>query len=217
MTLFLVAVRLAAVKRQMVAVGADVRHAHAVTNKSKLSVVMRHHFFALTKNRLVQLMGQSIVLFLCLAYVEHVYVTNIFPDKQAQELFQPTQCVVMAKRLSAKGRLIYRYRADFLISYSANGEQYQRWVSGNGLDRGFFRDGTEQKSLLTQFKVGGMYPCWYSPTSPQQAMLLVRSNWLSTLPLLVPCAVAMVVLYYLLKTLFYLVDEQVMRSRKKRT
>jgi len=104
--------------------------------------------------------------------------------------------------MSERGSLIHHYRADFLISYPVNGKIYQAWVTGNGLDQGFFRDKTLQEETLTSFDVGGTYPCWYNPKFPQQAVLVMRHNWSSTLPLAVPTVIAIIAIYYILKGTF---------------
>jgi hypothetical protein len=141
---------------------------------------------------------------------------NIIPDKEANESYQQTRCFLISKKLMAKGHLIQRYRADFLISYNANGVQYNRWVSGNGLDRSLTKNESEQEDILSQFEVGGTYTCWFNPDSPHQVMLLPRHDWYSIFPLLVPAVVSIITLYYFLKTLFKAVDGIMMRSRKKR-
>lgn len=156
--------------------------------------------------QILLLLGQCIILAVCFFYVQRLYVTNILPDKTAKEIFQQTDCFVVSKKLEAKGRFIHLYRADFLISYNVDGIQYNRWVSGNGLDQSFSNDQFGQQKILSQFDVGSTYPCWYNPLDPKIAIIVLRHHWLSTSPLLVPAVIALIVFYYLVKNLFQLIE-----------
>lgn len=177
---------------------------------------MLKRFRWLTNNRIVRLIGQFFVLCLCVGYIQYIYEVNILPDKTAQDVFQQTPCFLISKKLSTKGHFWKRYRADFYISYNVSGVQYNRWISGNGLDKGFASNESAQEDILSQFEVGGTYTCWYNAESPQQVLLVFRKNWFSTLHLIIPAALAVVTLYYFLKNLFYAVDSIVMKSRKRR-
>jgi hypothetical protein len=143
--------------------------------------------------------AQIIIFFLCLGYMDAVYNNNILPDKLVDDDFTQTTCTVMAKELGTKGRMGHHYRANFLISYTANGSNYQTWVTGNGLDQSYFREREAQEETLSQYDIGGSYPCWYSPQTPQLAVLVLRHDWASTLPLLVPTVIAIISLYYIIK------------------
>ena len=161
------------------------------------------------------LFGQLFILFVCIAYVQHVYFTNILPDKMAKESFLQTSCFLISKKLADKGHLVHRYRADFLVSYHVNGVQYNRWVSGNGLDRSYSKTSAGKEDLLAQYDVGKSYPCWYDPDSPQSIVMVMRRDWFSILPIIVPLAVGVLTLYYCLKSFFHVIDSLIVRSRKR--
>ena len=177
--------------------------------------------FTQTRSRIALLIGQCIVLIMCIAYIEYIYTANILPDKEAKESYRQVDCVLISKQLSTRGHLIHTYRADFLVSYNVGGVQYNRWVSGNGLDASFTQNEQEQEDILSQYEIGGTYPCWYNPTNPQLSILVLRHNWLSTFPLLVPSVVATIMLYYILKNLFQIIGtatvktREIVRERKK--
>ncbi len=147
--------------------------------------------------------GQIIIVILCVAYMDFIYNTNIYPDKQVEDNFDQTTCYVTSKRLSIKGTILHSYRADFLVNYKAptGPTQYSHWVSGNGLDLSFTQNRSSQENLLDQFEIGSVYPCYYNPQDPQVTVLVLRHSWTSTLPLLVPAAIIAVMGYYILKTL----------------
>ncbi len=86
-------------------------------------------------SRLAWLIGQVIVLIVCVAYINFVYYQNILPDKMVAETYGVSTCNIVGKQLTTRGRVVHHYRADFLVSYLANGKMYQSVASGNGLDR----------------------------------------------------------------------------------
>lgn len=157
-----------------------------------------------TKRNVFLLLGQIILLVICVSYIEYVYLTNILPDKIVNNTFEQVQCVLSDKKLEKRGTTIPRYRADFLITYSVNGKPYNTWVSGNGLERSFTMDRGSQQNMLNQFDVGQTYPCWHNPESPQIAVLVLRSNWSSTFKLFIPSIILLIVIYYLSRTISHL-------------
>lgn len=171
-------------------------------------------FFTQTRSRIALLVGQFIVLVGVIGYIEHVYTANILPDKQAKETYQMTDCFLIGKKLTTRGRLIHGYRAGFLISYNVNGVQYNRWVSGNGLDISLTQNAAEQENILSRFYVGGTYPCWYDPANPQLSILVMRHDWLSTFPLIVPSIVGVIAFYYFLKNLLQLIPAAGVSARE---
>ncbi len=175
---------------------------------------MWSRYFTQTGSLIALLIGQLIVLFICAGFINHVYTYNILPDKQAKENYIEDNCFIISKRLNTAGHVIHKYRADFLISYNVNGVQYNRWVSGNGLDISFSDNQGVQEDILSQFDVGGTYPCWYNPGNPQLSILVLRHNWLSTFPLMVPSVIGVIVLYYFLKNVFGLIMIARMRTRE---
>lgn len=155
----------------------------------------------------ILLIAEIIIILLCLGYIKYIYDTDILPDKQAKSIFQPADCFVISKKISTKGHLIHRYRADFLVSYNVKGAQYNRWVSGNGLNLSYYRDKKTQEDIFARYDIGQRYPCWYNPDMPQFAILMVRNNWTSTFPLIIPTIVSLIVLYLLINTLVGLVQD----------
>jgi hypothetical protein len=98
----------------------------------------------------------------------------------------------MNKKISTKGKFPRKYRADFLVSYQADGVQYTRWVSANGLDRGFSRHVAAQDQALTLFNDGKSYPCWYNPENPEMIMLVQREFWSYFSPVILPALAGIV-------------------------
>jgi hypothetical protein len=167
---------------------------------------MWNRYFTQTGSRIALLIGQVIVLLACVTYIEFVYTTNILPDKEAKESYNEASCFVISKRLNAQGQFAENYRADFLISYNVNRVQYNHWVSGNGLDMKFTQNRTGQEKILSRFDVGGTYPCWFNPKNPEVSILVLRHNWLSTFPLMIPSVISLIIIYYLMKNLFELIS-----------
>lgn len=169
----------------------------------------------LIRNRIGLLIGQFIVLIICFGYIENFYLANILPDKYAKESFQQTDCFLISKKLTVHGHLVRRYRADFLVSYNVNGVQYNRWVSGNGLDPSFARQAIPQQDILSRFAVGKTYPCWYDPKNPELSLLIFRHDWISTFNLIAPAILTVIMLYYFLRTSFNLIKATSKKRRKK--
>jgi hypothetical protein len=145
---------------------------------------------------------QIFILVACIEYTQILYNNNILPDKQVKDNYVQASCLVLDKKLSQKGRLIHRYRADFQLSYTVNENPYKTWATGNGLDQAYFRDRSAQEETLAQFEIGQTYPCWYNPQIPQLAVLVLRHDWASTMPLIVPTVVGLIAIYYILKGIF---------------
>ncbi|HVY53902.1 MAG TPA: hypothetical protein VHA13_05225 [Gammaproteobacteria bacterium] len=162
--------------------------------------------------------AQVIIFIFCLSYIELVYYNNILPDKLVDDEFTQTSCTVQAKQLATIGHKNIRYRANFLISYLVNDTPYQVWVTGNGLDQAYHHDQEAEAETLNQFDVGGSYPCWYNPNSPQIAVLVLRHDWMSTLPLLIPTVIAIIMFYYITKSTlqFFGFIKSKSRERKRR-
>jgi len=152
--------------------------------------------------QLLIFLAQIFILVACIEYTQILYTNDILPDKQVAENYPQTTCLVLAKKLSQKGRLVHRYRADFQVSYEVKDNPYKSWVTGNGLDQAFFHNRAAQEDLLSQFEVGQTYPCWYNPEIPQIAVLVLRHDLSSTLPLAVPTIIGLIAIYYILKGIF---------------
>lgn len=168
----------------------------------------------LTRSRFLLLLSLVCILLSCIGYIQYIYTFNILPDKRVQQDFIKTQCFLISKKLNIKGHFFRSYRADFLVSYTVNGVNYSRWLSGNGLDKSYNRTGNEQEDILSQFEVGGAYSCYYNPSNPKQAVLVFRHDWLSTFPLMIPAAFSALAFYYLVKNLVWLIT-QLIHHRKE--
>lgn len=162
--------------------------------------------------QLALLLGQLLILLCSLYYIFYVYVSDIRPDKIANDTFQETNCFIIDKKLNSKRDAYYKYRADFLINYNVSGVQYNRWVSANGLDESFQHSKNNQQKILNQYTTGETYPCFYNPENPETALLIRRYNWASTFPLFIPSVVIVIMLFYILDTITNLL--KVFKNRK---
>lgn len=142
------------------------------------------------------------ILLICIFYIKYEYDYHIYPDKLAHDTFQPIACEIIDKKLSLSDDSAPRYRADFLISYQVNDVQYNYWVSGNGFDRSFYRDKAKQDSILNTYQIGKNYSCFVDPKDPQIAILNLRYNWFSTIPLIIPVVIGLIALVFLIKNIF---------------
>ena len=154
--------------------------------------------------RLFILLGQFLLLLCCLFYADYVYRTDIRPDQLALDSYHKTKCLIMSKKLSTKGHYFRRYRADFLVNYHANGAQYNRWVSGNGLDMSYTRDSASQEQLLSDYENGVNYPCWYKHDDAESSFLVPRKKWFFLTPLILPAVIALILLICFIRSIFVL-------------
>lgn len=165
---------------------------------------MRLNYFTKPEYRVLFMLAEFIFLLVCIIYIDYIYLTKIRPDQRAKLNFVQTDCLIMSKKLSTKGHLLHRYRADFLVSYQAKGAQYTRWVSGNGLDMTYYRSNEQQKKLLSDFKDGNNYICWYNPQNPDVAMLVQRDSWTYWSPFIWPGLAALVAFILAIKNVWYI-------------
>lgn len=172
--------------------------------------------FTQTGSQLALLIAQFIVILLSLFYIQHVYFVNVYPDKHVKENFGQTECFVASKQLTTKGHVIHRYRANFNINYTVNGVQYNKWVSGNGLDSAYTHNREVEEDILSQYTQGNSYPCWYNPDNAAQVVLVLRHSWMSTTPLIVPSLVAVLTFYFFLKNLFEVMGKATIKAREVR-
>lgn len=145
---------------------------------------------------------QLLILILCVSYIAFIYYSNISPDKFVKTKYEKTSCDILEKKLATKGELLKRYRADFLVAYTAAGMSYKALISANGLDRSYTTDQASQESLLQQFAINQKYLCWYNPDIPTMVVLVSRHNWSSTFPLFIPSVIGLMMVYYLMQTFF---------------
>jgi hypothetical protein len=98
--------------------------------------------------------------------------------------YQETTCVVLDRRLDQHtffgGDSTYGgvgsvgYRPEFLIQYNVDGKTYQTWTYDPPPGRLVQHyEGTRVDSQVTldRFTVGQVYPCWYDPDEPSEAVL----------------------------------------------
>lgn len=153
---------------------------------------MRTKKLSKTAILILKVLVQFVLLLCLLIWLDYVYLTNIRPDILANERFQQTECFVMSKKLSSKGKYYHRYRADFLINYHANGAQYNRWVTGNGLDMTYTANNVSQEQMLSNFENGTNYTCWYDPDNAERVMLVRRERWFSLHTFILPAVAAFI-------------------------
>ncbi len=165
--------------------------------------------------KIIMFAVQLVVLIICIWFIEFIYYANIYPDKYVKEKYETTICRILNKELTVRGRIVNRYRADFLVSYKAAGVEYRGAISGNGLDRSFTTDRLSQENLLNQFDINNSYPCWYNPDVPALVVLVLRHNWSSTFPLFVPSVLGLIVSYYLLQSIFVFLGFATIKTREK--
>lgn len=171
-------------------------------------------FYLTTGRNILLLIGQIIIIAACIAYIEFIYYGNILPDKVVSETYTQTECLVSDERIATHGKVVHHYRADFLITYMANGVKHSRWVSGNGLDESFTTNRSSQEDVLSGYTVGQSYPCWYNPNAPEVAVLVLRHSWVSTFPLFIPSVVLLIVIYYLWRNVYELIGRMSARPKQ---
>lgn len=153
-------------------------------------------------NRIVFLLGQILVILACIVYIDFIYITNIIPDRRVRSTFVETNCTLISKILNTHGGIVQGYRADFFLSYkTADGRDFKRWAYGNGLDDTFAETSGRSSAILSQYEVGGEYPCYYDPTNPEQVVLVLREKWLSIIPVVIPASIMLVMLYLLIRSI----------------
>lgn len=162
--------------------------------------------------KIFKLLVQFLILLAAFIYIDYIYFSNILPDQHVRESFRETECLLLSKKLSTKGKIFRRARAEFLVSYHANGAQYNRWVSGNGLDMFYTMNIASQEQMLAEYQNGRKYPCWYNPDNAESAVLALRHSWFSLYFLLVPSLAGLIALILFLRNGWQLVR---MMSRNK--
>lgn len=166
--------------------------------------MVRKKRFISNGSRIALLCFQLVLVLLCASYIEYVYYADIYPERQVKKTFISTPCQLINSRMSVRGQQSEKYRADFLISYVVKGVQYNRWVSGNGLEMLFTKEKALQDELLNKYKVGNQYTCWYNPVLPQVSVLIPKHNWQSALPLLLPFIIGLIALVFFFRNLLLL-------------
>jgi hypothetical protein len=168
---------------------------------------MNMEVIKIVKQYIPKLISQLAVAFFCCYFIQDYYQVKIQPYKMIVDQFKPVSCTVINKNLDVRGKAVHRYRALFLVSYAADGSVRQNVVSGRGLDFGLDKNRRYHESVLNQFAVGQQYTCYVDPEDVNSVALNVKYNWLTTLPLLFPVAVTVVMLVYLLMGLRQCIHE----------
>ncbi|MDR3476637.1 MAG: hypothetical protein P4M14_01230 [Gammaproteobacteria bacterium] len=165
------------------------------------------------KSIILNLVGQVIILLLAIVYLNFYYFERVLPNKRIAEDFHVATCVVTNKELVEKGGIIHRFRASFLLTYTANDQVYRSVASGNGMNHGLTTNKNGQQDILDQFNIGMTYPCWFNPENPRQIVLVQKHDWSSTLPLMIPSIIIIAMIYYIFSSIFTIIGT--ISSRKK--
>lgn len=150
--------------------------------------------------QLLILIGQVLILILCIFYIKVAYQETIVPDQLVSTTFRQANCLVVDKELSKRGIIFPRYRTDFLLSYSVEGRNYKSWASGNGLNHSYLLGKNSEQKILDTFKQNQTYPCWYNPNAPQIVVLVLRSDWSSEYSLVIPAIIILMMFLYACRT-----------------
>lgn len=161
------------------------------------------------------LIGQFIVFVVSIWFINYIYANKIAPDKRVAEVFSVSQCKIEDKQLAMKGRVIKGYRAEFKVSYNTSNGPMSSLASANGMDFSFSSNKAAQQEYVDEFETGSIYPCWYDPIQPNIVVLVLRHNWLSTLPLLLPSLVAIIMFLYMIKTSVDIIEIYIHNKNKR--
>lgn len=171
------------------------------------------------RHDIILLIGQTVLLCLSVFFIFTTYTQNISPDKEVAERFTISNCKIVDKNMSVTRGLLKRYRADFEVEYLVNGSTFSGVTSANGRDFSFSSDYDAQQEYLNEFEIDRVYPCWFNPSNPKEVVLVLRHNWFSTLPLIIPSVIAFVMIFFIFKSLLDIIeiylDIRRRRTRKK--
>lgn len=155
-----------------------------------------------TKSKLYLLLGQFVIIVLCVFAIFYAYQYRIIPEKEVNQNYQKIDCTIINKKLATQENNGKKYRADFLVNYTVGGKKYDAWISANGLDHSFVSDRLSQEHELNQFEENKTYVCWYQPNNLRQIVLVPRHDWTSLYPLFFPTLILIITLYYFFRTLY---------------
>ncbi len=114
-----------------------------------------------------------------------VLTTMTLPEWRANHHYVAGRCNVIDKRLAqSMGDDGMLYRPEVRIGYRVGGKAYDQWTYD--ATRMFTSGRDRNEALLAPFAVGGVYPFWYDPADPSQAVLKRGYSWLAWGLLLVP-------------------------------
>ncbi len=116
----------------------------------------------------------------------------LVPDWRANNRYVPGSCVVLDKRLAdsigkfpgASGGEKISYHPEIKIRYEVDGRNYEVWTY-DAIPM-FYPDRAKMQAIVDGFQVGGTYPCWFDPDSPQKAILVRGHAWAPFILLVVP-------------------------------
>jgi Protein of unknown function (DUF3592) len=112
----------------------------------------------------------------------------VVPEWRANHKYLPNTCVVLGKRVASEyfddqGTL---HRPEIQIRYEVNGRKYEVWAytAVNPYSSG----SAGKDAIISQFRVGATYPCWYDPQHPGRAVLVRGYTWFPYVMLILPAA-----------------------------
>ena len=109
----------------------------------------------------------------------YTFVTSASSYLQVNS-YQEGRCTILSKKLltstvsdesgSSDTGYSTLYRPDFTFTVqTVDGKTYQ--TSGYDVTHNYGSDQSVQQAILDSYKVRGVYPCWYNPAQPSQAVL----------------------------------------------
>lgn len=116
----------------------------------------------------------------CFFLVMIVWTDIVIPWK-VNHHFQETTCVILNKRIVQEwfpgGSItgpVYGYRPDILIQYKVDGRRHRTWTYdySPGQRHHDYGDKPHAQGVIDGFTVGQVYPCWYDPNAPAEAVLV---------------------------------------------
>ena len=117
-----------------------------------------------------------------------LFVVGMFllPDLRANYRYVANTGVVIDKRVGSQmfdvaqpnGQGVKQqesYRPEIKIRYEVNGRKFETWCyDATGM---YSPNRAAQEALLDSYQVGGTYPCWHDPDTPEKAILVRGHAW----------------------------------------
>ena len=161
------------------------------------------------------LIGQFVLLVLSIIFIYYFYTNDIAPDKRVAEDFSMTNCMVVDKGIAQSSGAYHRYRAEFRLDYTTPMGATEGIASANGIDFTYSTDLATQQAYLDEFEKGSVYPCWFNPKKTTEVVLVLRHSWYSTLPLILPSLIAIIMFFYIGKSIVELIETYLTIKKKK--
>jgi hypothetical protein len=167
------------------------------------------------RDGILLLAGQLALLVLSIIFIYYFYSHDIAPDKRVAEEFINTKCRIVDENITQSSGPYHRYRAEFRLEYSSNTGETEGIASANGIDFSYSGDLATQQAYLDEFEKGSIYPCWYNPKKTTEVVLVLRHSWYSTLPLILPSLIAIIMFFYVIKSIVDLIETYLIIQKKK--